>query len=224
MRNGLGCAMDSGGWFLIDEFLNVVNRYVYPELRQDTLPLTVSQLAYLASDGTEDMTKMRWQFSVLVRTSRGGRRGETWWDRIQKVFGIRAVVGHTAIGFLEDDRLLMPLSYVEDDVFSCITHNTRISYLTSIITHGLAPGGDGITTAVHSQLSALHMMDRMLQESSRASTSNPITLYNVSKTKPLLSVAMSGVLATSRIILGAFIERIWIKRATPFSCTTARES
>ena len=100
--------MDSGGWFLIDDFLNVVNRYVYPELRQDTPPLSVSQLAYLASDGTEDMTKMRWQFSVLVRTSRGGRRNETWWDRIQTVFGIRAVVGHTAVGFLEDDRLLMP--------------------------------------------------------------------------------------------------------------------
>jgi len=78
MRNGLGCAMDSGEWFFIDDFLNVVNRYVYPELRQDTPPLSVSQLAYLASDGTEDMTKMRWQFSVLVRTSRGGRRNDTW--------------------------------------------------------------------------------------------------------------------------------------------------
>jgi hypothetical protein len=35
----------------------------------------------------------------------------------KKVFGIRAVVGHTAIGFLEYDRLLMPLSYIEDDAF-----------------------------------------------------------------------------------------------------------
>ena len=141
-----------------------------PELRQDTPPLTISQLAQLASDGTEDMTKMRWQFSVLVSTSRGGRRGGTWWGRIKKFFGIRAVVGHTAVGFLEDDRSLMPLSYIDDDAFSCIAHNTRISYLSSIITNGLAPGGDGITTAVHSQLSAFHMMDRRLQESSRAST------------------------------------------------------
>ena len=124
-----------------------------PELRQDTPPLTVSQLAYLASDGTEDMTKMRWQLCLGQNKPRW-RRGETWWDRIQKVFGIRAVVGHTTIGFLEDDRLLMPLSYIEDDAFSCITHNTRISYLPSLITSGLAPGGDGITTAVHSQLSA----------------------------------------------------------------------
>jgi hypothetical protein len=214
MRNGLGCAVDSGGWFLIDEFLAAVSRYVYPELRQDTPPLTISQLAQLASDGTEDLTKTRWQFSILVRTGRG-QRCETWWERIRKVFGIRAVVGHTAIGFLEDDRLLMPLSYVEGHVFSCITHNTRISYLSSIITNGLAPGGDGTTTAVRSQLSAFHMMDRSLQESSRASTSDAIILYNVQRTKPLLSVAMRGVLATRRRILGAFIERIRIKRATP---------
>jgi hypothetical protein len=163
------------------------------------------------------MTKMRWQFSVLVRTSRGGRRNETWWNRIQSVFGIRAVVGHTAVGFLEDDRLLMPLSYIEDDTFSCISHNTRISHLNSIITNGLAPGGDGVTTAVHSQLSAFHAMDRRLQESSRASTSDAIILYNVSKTKPLLSVAVSGVLTTRRRIPGSFIERIWIKRATPLT-------
>ena len=56
--------------------------------------MTVAQLAQLASDGTEDLTKTRWQFSVLIRTSRG-TRGETWWERIVKVFGTRAVVGHT---------------------------------------------------------------------------------------------------------------------------------
>ena len=65
---------------MIDEFLTVVNRYVYPELRQDTPPLTISQLAQLASDGTEDMTKTRWPFSVLISAGRG-KRGETWWDR-----------------------------------------------------------------------------------------------------------------------------------------------
>ena len=101
---------------MVDEFLTVVNIYVYPELRQDTPPLTIPQLAQLASDGTEDLTKTRWQFSVLVRTGRG-KRGETWWERIRRVVGIRAVVGHTAIGFLEDDRLLMPLSYIEDRIF-----------------------------------------------------------------------------------------------------------
>ena len=92
-----------------DEFLNLVNRYIYPELRRGTPPMTVAQLAQLASDGTEDFTKMRWQFTVLIRTGHG-KRGETWWGRIVKVFGIRAVVGHTAVGFLEDDRLLLSLS------------------------------------------------------------------------------------------------------------------
>ena len=124
-------------------------------------------------------------------------------------------MGHTAVGFLEDDTLLMPLSYVEDKVFPCITHKTTISYLNSVIINGLATGGDGITNAVHSQLSALHTMDTCLQESSRASTSDAVILYNVEKTKPLHSVAMSGVLVTRRRIPGAFIERIWIKRATP---------
>ena len=68
------------------------------------------------------------------------------------------------------------------------------------------------------------MMDRRLQESSRASTSDAIILYNVSNTKPLLSVAMSGVLATRRRIPGAFIERIWIKRATPFTLHNGKGS
>ena len=56
--------MDLGGWFAIGEFLTLVNRYIYPELRRDTPPMTVAQVAQLASDGTEDFTKTRWQFSV----------------------------------------------------------------------------------------------------------------------------------------------------------------
>ena len=106
--------MDSGGWFIIEEFLTCVNRYIYPELRRDSPPMTLAHLAQLASDGAEDLTKTRWQFSVLIRTGLG-KRGATWWERVVKVFGIRAVVGHTAVGFLEDDRLLIPLTYIEDE-------------------------------------------------------------------------------------------------------------
>ena len=140
MRNGLVCAMDSGGWFIIDEFLTRVNRYIYPELRRDSPPVIIAHLAQLASDGTEDLTKTRWQFSVLIRTG-PGKRGATWWERVVNVFGIRAVVGHTAVGFLEDDRLLKPLSYIEDDVFPCIAQNTKISYLSSIIIKWPRAGG-----------------------------------------------------------------------------------
>ena len=79
--------MGSGGWFLLDEFLILVSRYIYPELRRGTPPMTVAQLAQLASDGTEDLTKTRWQFNVLIQTSQG-KRGETWWERIVKVLAV----------------------------------------------------------------------------------------------------------------------------------------
>ena len=121
MRNGLACAMDSGGWFIIDVFLTRVNRYIYPELRRDSPPMTIAHLAQLASDGTEDLTKTRWQLSVFIRTGLG-KRGATWWAIIVKVFGIRAVVGHTAVGFLEDDRLLKPF------------HTLRMTYFRASLT------------------------------------------------------------------------------------------
>ena len=81
--------------------------------------------------------------------------------------------------------------------------------------NGLAPAGDGITSAVHSRLSAFHIMDGRLQESNRASTSDAVIIYNVAKTKSLLSVAMSGVLVTRQRVPGAFIERLWIRQEHP---------
>ena len=160
--NGLDCAMDSGWWFLIQELLGKVNRYIYPELSRARPPMYIRELALIASDGTEDLTRLRWQFGVLLRTISEWRHS-TWWDRVVRIFGIRAVAGHTALGFIEDDRLLKPLTYVEDDIFSCIAHNTKISYLSSIITNGIALGGDGITSVVRSQLPAFHMMDNRIQ-------------------------------------------------------------
>ena len=104
--------MDSGGWFIIDDFLDNVNRFIYPELRRDRPPMTLGNLAQLASDGTEDLTKTRRQFSVLIRTGLV-KRGATWWEIVVKMFGIRAVMGHTAVGLLEHDRLVMPLTHIE---------------------------------------------------------------------------------------------------------------
>jgi hypothetical protein len=115
--------MDSGGWCFIEEFLDRVNRFIYPELRLDHPSMTLADLARLASDGTEDLTKTRWQFSVLMRTG-AGKRNETWWNKLVEVFGIRAVVGHMAVGFLEDDRLMMQLAYIENEQLPCIVHNT----------------------------------------------------------------------------------------------------
>ena len=42
--------------------------------------MTVAHVAQLASDGTEDLTKTRWQFSVLIRIGHG-KRGATWWEK-----------------------------------------------------------------------------------------------------------------------------------------------
>lgn len=96
--NGLACAMDSGGWFLIEELLRQVNQYIYPEFSRARPPITTSELALLASDGTENLTKTRWQLSVLMRSS-SDRRHSTWCCRTVNTFGIRAFVGHTAVGF-----------------------------------------------------------------------------------------------------------------------------
>ena len=86
------------------------------------------------------------------------------------------MAGHTAVRFLKDDRRQMPLDDVDDELFPRIAHNSEIAHMEHIIKNGLAPGGDGVTQAVHSQLSAFHMEDEMLQESSRASTTDAIIL------------------------------------------------
>ena len=98
--------------------------------------------------------------------------------------------------------MFLPVADVDHEVCSCIAHNTQISNRESVILHGLAPGGDGITEVVHSQLSAFHMEDDVLQESSRASTTDAVILYSFKKTKPLLNVTISGVLATRQRIPG----------------------
>ena len=54
-----------------------------PEIRRDRPPMALWELAQLASDKTGDLTKIRWQFSVLVRSGTG-RRTEKWWHRIVK--------------------------------------------------------------------------------------------------------------------------------------------
>ena len=75
--------------------------------------------------------------------------------------GIRAVVGHAGMTFLEDDRLMLELAYVPSDDIPFVVHNTQIANVTSIIQRGLIPGG-GVTSVVNSQLSAFHLMDRRL--------------------------------------------------------------
>ena len=54
---------------------------------------------------------------------------------------------------------MMGLENVDDSLLPCIAHNAQARHLNSIIKHGLVLGGDGVTQAVHSQLSAFHVGD-----------------------------------------------------------------
>ena len=144
--------------------------------------------------------------------------GKGW----SNIYGMQAVVGHTAVHFLEDDRLMYFLDDVDDSVFSFIAHNTVITNLKSVLSNGLAPGGDGITKAVHSQLSAFHRHDTRAQESSKASSSDVVIIYSVGQTKPLLNVTVSGVLATRRRIPSTYIDSIWVYRDVPITLPDGR--
>ncbi|MFM7979439.1 MAG: hypothetical protein ACKPKO_09005, partial [Candidatus Fonsibacter sp.] len=95
-----------------------------------------------------------------------------------------------------------------------MVHNTRVENIRSIIKKGLIPGGSK-TMALHTQLSAFHLMDSRLQESSRARTTDAIIFSNVDEVRHKLMVAMSGVLVTREILPSAAIERIWIRRSVP---------
>ncbi|MFM7984592.1 MAG: hypothetical protein ACKPKO_35230, partial [Candidatus Fonsibacter sp.] len=132
--------------------------------------------------------------------------------RIKGVFGIRAVVGHTGMPFLEDDRLMVDLRNAPHERIPSVVHNTRIENRPSILKKGLIPGG-GETTAVHSQLSAFHIMESRLQESSRARATDAIIFFYVDGVRLKLMVAMSGVLVTRESLPSTTIDRIWIRRS-----------
>ena len=63
----------------------MANQYTDTQLRRDRPPVSIRELALLASDGKEDLTNNWLQFSVLV-SSTSDRRHSMWWDRIIKVF------------------------------------------------------------------------------------------------------------------------------------------
>ena len=53
-QNGLGCGMDTGGWFLIDDLLDKANRHIFTRSRGRPM-MDLHELATLAPDGTEDI-------------------------------------------------------------------------------------------------------------------------------------------------------------------------
>ncbi|MFM7979211.1 MAG: hypothetical protein ACKPKO_07830, partial [Candidatus Fonsibacter sp.] len=56
----------------------------------------------------------------------GAKEGTIFWKRIKGVYGIRAVVGHTGMPFLEDDRLMVDLLNVPTNYIPFVVHNTQI--------------------------------------------------------------------------------------------------
>ncbi|MFM7986493.1 MAG: hypothetical protein ACKPKO_44990, partial [Candidatus Fonsibacter sp.] len=93
---------------MVIDVINAFNRYVRGSgSRRARLPyLSLEYLADIASNGTEEKTKLRWQFCVRLQ-KRPRHSNASILDRIKGVFGIRAVVGHTGMPFLEDDRLMV---------------------------------------------------------------------------------------------------------------------
>ena len=65
-HNGLDCRMDSGTWFILDEFLDKVNRHVFAHHGSRTrTAMTVKEIAELASSGADDLTKIPWHRLVV---------------------------------------------------------------------------------------------------------------------------------------------------------------
>ena len=102
-----------------------------------------------------------------------------------------------------------------DEAFAFIARHTEVQNLQSIIINDLLPVGGGITDAVHSQGSAIHIGDERLQESSRGTTTTAAIHYIIEKTNPLVNMCASGVIATRKTLPDSFIERIWVKREVP---------
>ena len=73
-----------------------------------------------------------------------------------------------------------------------------------------------------SQLTACHRHDVRVQESSGAGRSDIVRIYKVGKTKPLLNVTVSGVLATRRRIPSIFNDHIWVYRDVPITLRDGR--
>ncbi|MFM7986723.1 MAG: hypothetical protein ACKPKO_46155, partial [Candidatus Fonsibacter sp.] len=142
------------GWFMVIDVINAFNPHVRGSgSRRARLPfLSLEYFANIAPSGTEDKTKLRWQFCARLQ-KRPGHANASFLERVKGVFGIRAAVGHTGMPFLEDDRLMVGTRNVASMDLPFVAHNTRMVNLPSILKSGLILGG-GQTAPVHSQSSA----------------------------------------------------------------------
>ena len=85
--------------------------------------MDLQTLVNYATHGVGSDRKLRWQFSVLLRQM-PATGGEPYLKIIVKVFGMRALVGHTGQKFLQKERLSYPMENGELCFTSRIAHNT----------------------------------------------------------------------------------------------------
>ena len=57
-RVGLSCGMDFGVRFLLGVMLDKANRYVFSQHSSTRTEVTINEIAELASDGAEDLSKI----------------------------------------------------------------------------------------------------------------------------------------------------------------------
>ena len=69
---------------MVDEILDKANRYVYTYGSRVRSAMKVDEMARIVSDGAEDLSKMQWQFSVLIKGR--ARYGALIRQRIVKFF------------------------------------------------------------------------------------------------------------------------------------------
>ena len=52
---------------VVDDMLDKANRHIFAYYRRARSSMRLLDMARIASDGTEDLTKMRWRFSVMIK-------------------------------------------------------------------------------------------------------------------------------------------------------------
>ena len=115
-----------------------------------------------ATRGVDNDKKLRWQFSVLLRHTPASV-GEPYLNRTVRVFGPRALVGHTGQQCYERRKAQLPNGERRLVFFtSRIAHNAKSEHVESVALRGL-----------HAQMSTFHRFDKgRVQESSRVAHSD----------------------------------------------------
>ena len=135
---GFGLPMDSGAWFLWSDVAEVCCEVFVPEALPETDSFSLQVMCGLARIGDAD--KEHFQFSVLLRTKKG-KIMRPRYERYERVFGIRAMSGHTGTDWLKTFRCAARIQEGDHVWMSVLSHKTLFQNLERIFTTGLVPEG-----------------------------------------------------------------------------------